>query len=519
MATILSETKSTGKDPYAYYTVNATASDRTASTVKVKVDVTSRLSSSKAFLGKGSTMGLTGYIKLNEEEHSITLKTTNQSWSGTTEHTASAIFTVEDLEGSQSQLTDIKFRVSRTGSAENDYSQGAAMSSKNCSNLQIGVGHTEPTNVTYVMTEKNQKLIDAGISDDLIVENLSIKEFLFSYTLHDGASFKSCGIWNMASAAYSSNENPFSLNLKNQPFPGKYEGKILLFGDVADSLDGYGASPKTYYDYIPYTNISLVETSTTARRNGQTSGKVKLNINGNFYNGSIGNITQTKPTIKYKFWKLGDAEPITFDNTIPSNSINATGNNFVVNNYEIGSSVETATNYFNPELAYRVKIYVEDNFTSYTSQDKSIPIGEATWTEYKDRVDFKKITLKNKNEFFYEDGDTLEITNDVNLAGTVTGSTKALYFSITTPKRLDNVTSVTINTLKANTRISGSGYLDGGAFVNGGKDYLAAYTCVATISSENYINFTITKSSAFTNTENNIPVTTILANLKLTFNG
>lgn len=519
MATILSEAKSTGKDPYAYYTVNATASDRTVSTVKVKVDVTSRLSSSQSFLGKGSTMGLIGYIKLNDEEHSITLKTTNQSWSGTTEHTASATFTVEDLEGSQSQLTDIKFRVSRTGSAADNYSQGAAMSSKNCSNLQIGVGHTEPTNVTYVMTEKNQKLINAGISNDLIVENLSIKEFLFSYTLHDGASFKRCRIWNMASAVYGSDENPFSINLKNQPFPGKYEGKILLLGDVVDSLDGYGASPKTYYDYIPYTNISLVETSTTARRNGQTSGKVYLNINGTFYNGSVGNVTQTKPTIKYKFWKLGDNEPTTYNNTIPSDNISILNNTFSVSNFEIGSSVETATNYFNPELAYRVKIYVEDNFTSYTSQDKSIPIGEATWTEYKDRVDFKKITIKNKNEFFYEPGETFECDYDTILNGYVTSSTKNVRLAFPVPKRLDNINSITIESLNAEARC-GKGYLNN---QSGNVEYVgkSGYTIGAHKSNNNVVNILIIKDSAWTNVDNNTPVVFVAdaGGIKLTFNG
>lgn len=413
MATILSETKSTGGSPYAYYIVNVTASDRTVNSVKVKVDITGRLSSSSAFLGTGSTMGLIGYILLNGKEYSVTLKTTSQSWSGTTKHTASATFTIEDLEGSQSQLTNIKFRVSRTGSAANDYTKGAAMSSKNCSNLQIGVGHTEPTNVTYVMTEKNQKLIDAGISNDLIVENLSIKEFLFSYTLHDGASFKRCRIWNMASAVYGSDENPFSINLKNQPFPGKYDGKILLFGDVVDSLEGYGASSKIYYDYIPYTSISLNETNTITKRSGQTTGKVKLNVSGTFYNGNIGNINQSgnyKPIIKYKYWKLGDVEPGTFDNIISNENITITNNMFIVTDYEIGSIDETASNYFNPDYAYRVKVYVEDNFTSYTSQEKQIPVGEATWTEYKDRVDFKKASIKGKDiisDIVYSDNQVL----------------------------------------------------------------------------------------------------------------
>lgn len=445
MATILSETKSTGKDPYAYYTVNATASDRTVSTVKVKVDVTSRLSSSGAFLGTGSTMGLIGYITLNGKEHSITLKTTSQSWSGTTKHTASGTFTVEDLEGSQSQLTNIKFRVSRTGSAAGNYSQGAAMSSKNCSNLQIGVGHTEPTNVTYVMTEKNQKLIDAGVSDDLMVENLSIKEFLFSYTLHDGASFKRCRIWNMASAVYGSDENPFSINLKNQPFPGKYDGKILLFGDVVDSLEGYGASSKTYYDYIPYVNISLNETNTITKRSGQTTGKVKLNVSGTFYKGDIGNVNQTdyKPAVKYKFWKLGDTEPNTFDNTIPSENITVTNSVFTITDYQIGSSDETATNYFNPDYAYRVKVYVEDNFTNYTSQEKSIPVGEATWTEYKDRVDFKRITRKGNDIIAPRIGDVVITSTNVNPATDYGGTWELIDKEFKSQYRYFNVSNTT----------------------------------------------------------------------------
>ena len=400
MAVILKETKSTGSSPYAYYTVNASASDRTVNTVKVSGTIDSRLSSSSASLGAGGTMGLIAYLKFNDKEYSVELKKTTEKWSGTTTHTKSFSFTIKDLEGSQSQLTNIKFRVSRTGSAANDYTKGAAMSSKNCSNLQIGVGHTEPTNVTYVMTEKNQKLIDAGISNDLIVENLSIKEFLFSYTLHDGASFKRCRIWNMASAVYGSDENPFSINLKNQPFPGKYDGKILLFGDVVDSLEGYGASSKIYYDYIPYTSISLNETNTITKRSGQTTGKVKLNISGTFYNGNIGNINQSgnyKPIIKYKYWKLGDVEPSTFDNTISNENITITNNMFTVTDYEIGSIDETASNYFNPENAYRVKVYVEDNFTSYFSTEKPIPVGEYTWAEYKDRVDFKKVTIKGKD--------------------------------------------------------------------------------------------------------------------------
>ena len=398
MATILSETKSTGGSPYAYYTVNATASNRTATTVKVKVDITGRLSSSSAVLGSGGTMGLIGYITLHNTEHSITLKTTSEKWSGTTKHTKSATFTIENLEGSQSQLTNIKFRVSRTGSAANDYTKGAAMSSKNCSNLQIGIGHTNPSDVSFTITEKNQRLIDAGIPNDTYVNNLSIKEYNINATLHDGATATDYNIYNGLVPSFNKS-TPITIDYSQKELVTWNDtGKVPIRVQVLDNMGGNGYSSSAYepalYDYIPYLKISLNEATTNARRNGQTSGRVKLNINGTFYNGSIGNVTQTKPIIKYKYWSANDIEPATFDNIISGDNITITNNTFNVESYEIGSINETDSNYFNPESAYRVKVYVEDNFTTYSSQEKQIPVGDPTWSEYKDRVDFKKATIR-----------------------------------------------------------------------------------------------------------------------------
>lgn len=401
MAKILKETKSTGSSPSAYYTVNASASDRTVDTVKVSGTIDSRLSSSNASLGAGGTMGLIAYLKFNGKEYSVELKKTTEKWSGTTTHTKSFSFTIEDLDSSQSQLSDIKFRVSRTGSAADNYAKGAAMSSKSCSNLQIGIGHTNPSNVSFTITEKNQKLINAGISNNIYVNNLSIKEYNVSATLHDGASIKEYCIINRLLMAFS-NTVPFQIDYSsNEMALWDDTAKVPIRVIVEDSLGGSSASSiptnPDLYDYIPYTKINLNESQTVVKRNGQLSGKVKLNVNGTFYNGNVGNVTQTKPTIKYKYWSANDTEPATFDNTIPSDNIIVSENNFSVSEFEIGSIDETASNYFNPENAYRVKIYVEDNFTSYSSTEKPISVGEYTWAEYKDRVDFKKATIKGKD--------------------------------------------------------------------------------------------------------------------------
>ena len=522
MATLLNEKKSTGGSPYAYYTVNATASDRTANDVKVVVEVISRLSSSQAFLGTGATYGRDGYITLLGKEYKIPLKATNERWSGTTKHKAySGELTIE-IEGSKSQIENIKFRVNPTGSASGNYNQAAALKSTSCSNLYIGIGHENPSNVSFTITEKNQKLINAGISNNTYVNNLSIKEYNISATLHDGATATDYNLYNGIVPSFNKTNIVTIDYSKKELVTWQETEKVPMRAQVLDNMGGNGYSSSAYnpdlYDYIPYTKIGLIETSTTVRRNGQTSGRVKLNINGNFYNGSIGNITQTKPTIKYKYWKLGDTEPTTYDNTIPSNSINVSGNNFVVNNYEIGSIVETATNYFNPELAYRVKIYVEDNFTSYTSQDKSIPIGEATWTEYKDRVDFKKITIKNKNEFFYEPGDTFECDYDTILNGYVTSGTKNVRLAFPVPKRLDNINSITIESLNAEARCN-KGYLNS---QSGNVEYVgkSGYTIGVHKSNNNVVNILIIKDSAWTNVDNNTPVVFVAGagGIKLTFN-
>lgn len=120
---------------------------------------------------------------------------------------------------------------------------------------------------------------------------------------------------------------------------------------------------------------------------------------------------------------------------------------------------------------------------------------------------------------YYKPGDTLEYTNvEVILCGQVSNATKNLYFCLFTPKMLNNISTVTINILKANTRISGGGYLDNKAFISGGYDYKSLYTCSATKMTDNCIWFNVGKSSAFSNTTNNIPVSVVIHNLKLTFN-
>lgn len=506
MAKILNNKKSTGGSPYAYYSVEATSSNRSTSSVDITVTVSSNLQYSSSSLGTGSNFGLVGYITLNNTEYSMTLKATNVTWSGTTKHNTTSTFSV-NVPGSQQELTNVKFRVSRTGSYANDYSKGGALSSTSCSNISIGIGHTPPSNVDFYLEETSEKVINASVPETTYVKTLSNKRVTMAYTLHDEATASKYGIQDKYNT-YVFNTNPFIID--GSAIKDEVGNKITFKTFVIDSMGGTGYSNSIVYDYIDYNSVNLIETSTTAKRDGQTSGKVKLNINGTFYNGSIGNITQTKPTIKYKFWKLGDTEPITFDNTIPTNSINVTRNNFTINNYEIGSTDETASNYFNPNNAYRIKIFVQDTFTTYTSSEKSVPIGEATWSEYKDRVDFKKITIQGKNVLFYENGDIYQINNSfINVGGCITSAQKQLRFTIFTPKLLTNISSIVVNNAKLTARHVDGGYLLDAQDVT---SRLEAY-----IAGDNTIYLVYVSSGAMSTT-NNTPVAVEINNLKLTFN-
>lgn len=391
MATILNEKKSDGGSPYIFYTIDASVSNRKVNSIDVSYTVTSHLQYSSSTLNTGT---LTSYITLNGTEYALTLKTSSQHWSGTTRHTSSNKVTVTGLSSSQTALDNIKFRVTRESGGTS-----GRLGSTSCSNLTIPIGHIAPTNVSYTIEETNQKLIDAQLPETIWVKNLSQKKITLSYTLHDNASVEFYGYADTYTM-YGKKNNPFISTSFDINKDSGTNNKVTVYGYIEDSLGAIGKSNSTRYDFIEYIETSLNESTTRVNRNGQLSGRAKLNIKGSFFNGIIGTINQSgnyKPTIKYKYWKLNDTEPTTFDNTISSDNISISGNSFTVNDLEIGSGVESDINYFNPDYAYRVKIYVEDNFTSYTSQEKPIPVGEATWTEYKDRVDFKKITIKGKD--------------------------------------------------------------------------------------------------------------------------
>lgn len=456
MAKILDEAKSNIGGPYVFYTVyaNEVANSRTVDSVKVRVQVDTHLQYSASYLGGGYP--LTGYINLNGVDRSIAIKGSGDSWSGTTVHTQTQTITVTGLTSSATSLTNVKFKVS----SKNGNDSGE-LSSRSCSNIAITMGHLPPSINSYTIIEQNQDLIDVGIGNNVIVDNLSQKQVTLAYELHDGATATKFGIYN-GIKPYLFDNNPFVLDFSTLSLD-KTNDKINIKYALRDSLGSQTLTDDILYTNIPYTKINFTNNTTIAKRIGQLSGKVGLNINGIIYNSVIGNVDQTsyKPTIKYTFWEYGTysltsditfkANKIyytydgsdyieatvtegasvtsntyyvfgsdTYSYTIPSENISSSNNIFSVSNYNIGSTNTSDSNYFDPEKAYRIKIYVEDNFTNAESAELQIAKGYAVWSEYSDRVDFDRLTRKGNDllggKVLYEGNDSTPTEKSITLS-------------------------------------------------------------------------------------------------------
>ena len=101
MAKVLSSKQSTQGSPYAFYTLELTATNRTETTVKINYTITSWLQYSNSYLG----YSLNAYITAGGTKSSaIALKGT-ETWSGTTKHTKTGSFTVKGLTATTTSIT------------------------------------------------------------------------------------------------------------------------------------------------------------------------------------------------------------------------------------------------------------------------------------------------------------------------------------------------------------------------------------------------------------------------------
>ena len=249
--------------------------------------------------------------------------------------------------------------------------------------------HTPPVITTITTSEKNTLLNNAY----QFVQYLSIKELEFEVTTYDDATISSYQVHHNGSLIGSNTSNKVTIDFNNVGTLSTFEmdGKTwcTLKFVVIDSYGTVGSS-EVPYEVIKYTRPNLVQTSSSIKRNGQLTGKVKLNLIGTFFEQAVNGINNTI-SLKYAYWKKGDNESTTYYN-IP---FTATDNSITLYDWNVAKGNTEITD-VSKDYAYYFKIKATDYFNRTSEITLLCPVGEYLWAEFKDRVDFKNITIQKQ---------------------------------------------------------------------------------------------------------------------------
>ena len=379
MATITGSTNNSQWTFKLEATETATSILNKTSTVKIQV-----------YLGRANSQSYLG------GDYNLTVKCAGQTQNAT----GNIPYPTYINGGSWYLLKTFTFTVSNTGNpttvsisssmSSSDFTPSSASAS---GSLTLTKLHDAPLLSEVTFTETNQQLINVGVGNDYFVTNLSIKNIEIEAITSDDATITKYEILN-GNKIYPSTTNVVQMNLQENDLETFYEEQLQrevakLTIRLTDSLGGVSTFAYPYNYVIPYTKPSIEKTSTTIKRktgNGTvlTDNIAVLNFVGTCYKGNdvIGNAN--KPTVQYKIWNT--TEPNYSTLTTPNSA------NVSIKDYEISNILYTST------YNYKIKIY--DVFTTTETtinlKNDKVPTGVSVWTEYKDRVDFLKITEGKK---------------------------------------------------------------------------------------------------------------------------
>lgn len=256
--------------------------------------------------------------------------------------------------------------------------------------------HMAP-NITTIITEEENALLNKALQ---IVQYLSIKEIEFEVTTYDDATISSCQVQHNGVLIGSSTTNVVTVDFSEVGTLATYEmdGKTwaTLKFVVIDSFGTIG-SVEMPFEVIKYTKPNLVQTSSSVKRNGQLTGKVKMNLVGSFYSSDVNDIANTIK-LEFAYWKKGGEESTTYYE-IPfeptGDSINLYSWEVAINDVEIED--------VDKDFAYIFKVKATDYFNQESNIELLCPVGEYLWAEFKNRVDFKNITIQGVDRFEYSE--------------------------------------------------------------------------------------------------------------------
>lgn len=325
----------------------------------------------------------TGYIPSYSKNTTVTLKS------------ASNIEVAHNTDGTKT--INIAFQV--TDSTGKSYTCGNASASDT---MTLTVLHKPPIVTLTSLTEESSLLLNAGVTDREFVQSLSEKKFVINTSTYDNATIVKYAIkinnWSFTVSNPTTNVvtidfSKFYPTFLYDEIRKTYYAPLKII--AIDSLGGEGVLEDNNTTAILYTAPNFIPTKSSVKRNGQTTGKVNFNLEGTYYSQKIGTTTNVS-TIIFNYWKTTDTEPDILSYTIPSDVVTNTGDNFHVSNWNAFKDDIQITD-VDKNSAYYFKFACVDMFGKISTMTLLCPVGEYLMAKYKDRVDFKKITVKGED--------------------------------------------------------------------------------------------------------------------------
>lgn len=112
------------------------------------------------------------------------------------------------------------------------------------------------------------------------------------------------------------------------------------------------------------------------------------------------------------------------------------------------------------------------------------------------------------SNLYYQSGDTFNLEGSINTVGYLSNGRTEISFTIPVPKFLDNITTFTATSVKANIRTVNGTYLMSSSYVSGGQEMITNSISSIDVwkSTNNTISFVITYNSQWENGSNNTPL-------------
>lgn len=296
----------------------------------------------------------------------------------------------------------ISFSVSDTTGT--NYTCGNASASDTLELTQLHK-HPEINTIEVVETGFPDNIV---VSDNTLVNLLSVKHFLFpNITLYDNSTLKQVDIYG-ENFSFTFTGDDFTtddtLNLAcwfSDFNINSSKTKIPVTIKITDSLNGVDSST-IEFGYINYMYPNIVDTQSSVKRNGQLTGKAKLNLLGSFSNIIISGLTNV-PKLQYRYYEYGTTPSDTLPYiTIPTDAYTIDNNTISIYNWNISNNNAEISD-LDKSKAYYFDIILSDSYSDTTSSGSSFKTtlicskGEWLMAKFKDRVDFQKITI-NGNE-------------------------------------------------------------------------------------------------------------------------